>query len=94
MTSLENLIPETKPVTGEKILSVEKIIDVPEEFEDPQKEAQDWFYQEWLASYERIYEVAKRLSAEEPNELKAAQWGIRASVARYNIEELKLNHGV
>ena len=94
LTSLENLIPETKPVTGEKILSVEKIIDVPEEFEDPQKEAQDWFYQERLASYERIYDVAKRLSAEESNELKAAQWGIRASVARYNIEELKLNHSV
>ena len=90
----KNVRSEIESAAGEKILSVEKIIDVPEEFEDPQKEAQDWFYQERLAFYERMYDVAKRLSAEEPNELKAAQWGIRASVARYNIEELKLNHGI
>ena len=90
----KNVRSEIESAADEKILSVEKIIDVPEEFEDPQKEAQDWFYQERLAFYERMYDVAKRLSAEEPNELKAAQWGIRASVARYNIEELKLNHGI
>ena len=69
---------------------VNTIIDVPEEIGDPQKEAEEWFYQEKLAFYEKIYTEAKRLSEEEPNELKAAQWGIRASVARYNIEELKL----
>ena len=90
----KNVRSEIESAAGEKILSVEKIIDVPEEFEDPQKEAQDWFYQERLAFYERMYDVARRLSAEETNELKAAQWGIRASVARYNIEELKLNHGI
>lgn len=67
-----------------------EIIDVPEEFEDPQKEAEEWFYKEKLAAYEKFYNEAKRLSKEETDELKAAQWGIRASVARYNIEELKL----
>ena len=77
--------------TSEKS-SVNKIMDVPEEFDDPQKEAEEWFFQEGIALYEAIYEEAKRLSEEEPNELKAAQWGIRASVARYNIEEMKLNH--
>lgn len=78
--------------TSEKNL-VSKIIDVPEEFGDPQKEAEEWIYLEKLAFYEGIYEEASRLSEEEPNELKAAQWGIRASVTRYNIEELKLQHG-
>lgn len=77
--------------TSEKNL-VSKIIDVPEEFGDPQKEAEEWIYLEKLAFYENIYEEAKRLSEEEENELKAAQWGIRASVTRYNIEELKLQH--
>lgn len=77
--------------TSEKS-SVNQIMDVPEEFGDPQKEAEEWFYQERLAFYETIYNEAKRLSEEETNELKAAQWGIRASVARYNIEELKLHH--
>ena len=77
--------------TSEKNL-VSKIIDVPEEFGDPQKEAEEWIYLEKLAFYENIYEEAKRLSEEEENELKAAQWGIRASVTRYNIEELKLHH--
>ena len=89
---------ETKPTYPKKYLStsekssVNKIMDVPEEFDDPQKEAEEWFFQEGIALYEAIYEEAKRLSEEEPNELKAAQWGIRASVARYNIEEMKLNH--
>ena len=77
--------------TSEKS-AVTKIMDVPEEFGDPQKEAEEWFFQESIALYEAIYEEAKRLSEEETNELKAAQWGIRASVARYNIEEMKLNH--
>lgn len=72
--------------------AIGKLIDVPEQFDDPQKEAKEWFYQERLAVYETIYREAKRLSEEEENELKAAQWGIRASVARYNIEELKLQH--
>ena len=69
-----------------------EIIDVPEEFEDPQKEAEEWFYQEKLAAYEKIYNEAKRLSKEETDELKASQWGIRASVARYDIEELKIQN--
>ena len=71
-----------------------KILDVPEQFDDPQKEAEEWFYQERLGFYEMIYTEAKRLSEEESDELKAAQWGIRASVARYNIEELRVSHGV
>ena len=66
---------------------------VGEAFEDPQKEAKDWFYRERLAAYEAIYMAAKRSSEEEADELKAAQWEIRASVARYNIEELKLERG-
>lgn len=69
-----------------------EIIDVPEEIGDPQKEAKDWFYKEKLAAYEKIYKEAKRLSKEETDELKAAQWKIRASVARYDIEELKLQN--
>ena len=90
---------ETKLTYPKKLLptseksSVNKIIDVPDEFGDPQREAEEWFYQERLSFYESIYDEAKRLSEEETNELKAAQWGIRASVARYNIEELKLQHG-
>ena len=79
--SLEN---ETSQSTG---FTIGELIDVPEQFEDPQKEAKEWFSQERLT-----LEEAKRLSEEEENELKAAQWGIRASVARYNIEELKLQH--
>ena len=101
--SEENLIPNEEVEESTEILNqplnasqnLEKstkleIIDVPEEFEDPQKEAEEWFYKEKLAAYEKFYNEAKRLSKEETDELKAAQWGIRASVARYNIEELKL----
>ena len=94
-----NIKPEIKLTYPKKLLPtseknlVSKIIDVPEEFGDPQKEAEEWIYLEKLAFYENIYEEAKRLSEEEENELKAAQWGIRASVTRYNIEELKLQHG-
>ena len=65
---------------------------LPKDFDDPQKEAHEWFYREQLASYEKIYDAAKRMSATETDELNAAQWEIRASVARYNIEELKRNH--
>ena len=83
--------------------TVGKLIDVPEQFDDPQKEAQDWFqrekltleedlYRKRLAVYEAIYKKAKRLSKAEEDELKSAQWEIRASVARYNIEALKLQH--
>ena len=97
LTYPKNLIPETETTSQEKVL-LPKIIDVPEQFDDPQKEAEDWFYQEEhvyqqrLTSYETLYSEAKRLNEEEENELKAAQWGIRASVARYKIEELKLQH--
>ena len=87
---LEN---ESTAQNKESNTTVGKMIDVPEEFEDPQKEAEEWFYRERLAFYEMIYSEAKRRSEEEPNELKAAQWGIRASVALYNIEELKLHFG-
>ena len=87
LTYPQNLLPENGMSEGEKN-TVRKIVDVPEEFDDPQKEAEGWFYQECVASYEE----AKRLSEEEIDELKAAQWGIRASVARYHIEELKLQY--
>ena len=95
LTYPRNLLPQndSSAENAEKIISVGKIIEVPEEFEDPQKEAEEWFYKERLAFYEMMYNEAKRRSEEETNELKAAQWGIRASVARYNIEELKLQHG-
>ena len=103
LTYPKNLLPETETTSQDKVF-LPKIIDVPEQFDDPQKEAEDWFYQEnftleehvyqqRLTSYETLYSEAKRLNEEEENELKAAQWGIRASVARYNIEELKLQHG-
>lgn len=91
LTYPKNLIPETETASREK-LPLPKIIDVPEQFDDPQKEANDWIYQEGLAFYEMIYSEAKRLSEEEEDELRSAQWGIRASVARYKIEELKLQH--
>ena len=84
----KNLLLETKSESQEKI-SVREI-DVPEEIGDPQKEAEEWYWQENLAVAELLYEKAKRRSEEEENELKAAQWGIRASVALYHIEELKL----
>lgn len=95
LTYPKNLLPQknSSDESAEKIISVGKIIEVPEEFEDPQKEAEEWFYRERLAFYEMMYNEAKRRSEEETNELKAAQWGIRASVARYNIEELKLQQG-
>ena len=91
----KNLLPQNESTAQNKEsnTTVDKMIEVPEEFEDPQKEAEEWFYRERLAFYEMIYNEAKRRSAEEPNELKAAQWGIRASVALYNIEELKLHFG-
>lgn len=84
----------TTPAPAPVPLESMKILDVPEQFDDPQKEAEEWFYQERLGFYGMILAEAKRLSEEEPDELKAAQWGIRASVARYNIEELKVSHGV
>ena len=102
LTYPKNLLPETETTSQDKVF-LPKIIDVPEQFDDPQKEAEDWFYQEnftleehvyqqRLTSYETLYSEAKRLNEEEENELKAAQWGIRASVARYKLEELKLNY--
>lgn len=81
---------KTEKLTPEKVAG--KIIDIPEKFDDPQKEAQEWFYQEKLAFYQMKYEEARRMNEEEEDKLKAAQWGIRASVARYSIEELKLSH--
>ena len=88
LTYPKNLLPETKSESREKISVGE--IDVPEEIGDPQKEAEEWYRQENLMVAELLYEKAQRMSEEEPNELKAAQWGIRASVALYHIEELKL----
>ena len=88
LTYPKNLLPETKTESQEKISVGE--IDVPEEIGDPQKEAEEWYRQENLAAAELLYEKAQRMSEEETNELKAAQWGIRASVALYHIEELKL----
>ena len=65
-----------------------QLMDVPDSFDNPQKEAEDWFRKERLAFYRSVYGEAKHLSESEPNERKAAQWGIRASVARYHIAEL------
>lgn len=67
---------------------VSQLMDVPDSFDNPQKEAEDWFRKERLAFYRSVYGEAKHLSESEPNERKAAQWGIRASVARYHIAEL------
>lgn len=91
LTYPKNLLPETKSSLIENS-SVDSIIDVPEEFDDPQKEAEDWMYQEEIMFYESKHDTAKHMGEVETNELKAAQWGIRASVARYKLEELKLNH--
>ena len=65
-----------------------QLMDIPDSFDNPQKEAEDWFRKERLAFYRSVYGEAKHLSESEPNERKAAQWGIRASVARYHIAEL------
>ena len=65
-----------------------QLMDVPDSFDNPQKEAEDWFRKERLTFYRSVYGEAKHLSESEPNERKAAQWGIRASVARYHIAEL------
>ena len=67
---------------------VSQLMDVPDSFDNPQKEAEDWFRKERLTFYRSVYGEAKHLSESEPNERKAAQWGIRASVARYHIAEL------
>lgn len=91
LTYPKNLLPETKSSPIENSL-VDRIIDVPEEFDDPQKEAEDWIYQEEVMFYEAKHDTAERMGEVETNELKAAQWEIRASVARYKLEELKLNH--
>ena len=72
--------------------TVRQIRDLPEKIENPQNEAEEWIYLEKLTFYEKMYAESKRRSAEESNELKAAQWKIRASVVQYNIEELKLQH--
>ena len=85
-------IPSKNEETAKLTNVVNKIIDIPENFDDPQKEAKEWFYQEKLGFYQLKYEEAKRMKENETNELKAAQWGIRASVALYDIEELKLSH--
>lgn len=78
-----------------KVSDVERhssLIDVPETFDDPQREAEDWLYQEQLQFYQYKYEQAKALSESEENELKATQWGIRASVAQYHMEKLKAEY--
>ena len=85
-------IPSKNEGTAKLTTVVNKIIDIPEKFDDPQKEAKEWFYQEKLGFYQMKYEEAKRMKENETNELKAVQWGIRASVALYDIEELKLSH--
>ena len=90
LTYPKNLLPETKSSPIENSL-VDRIIDVPEEFDDPQKEAEDWIYQEKVIFYETKYDTAKRISEEEDG-LESAQWAMRASIARYKLEELKLNH--
>ena len=72
----------------EKTAKAAQLMDIPDSFDNPQKEAEDWFMQERLSFYRSVYEEAKHRSENEPNERKAAQWGIRASVARYHIAEL------
>ena len=65
-----------------------QLMDIPDAFDNPQEEAEDWFLQERLSFYQSVETQAKHLSETETNERKAAQWGIRASVARYHIAEL------
>ena len=90
-SSPKSLLPDKETVTSDKRF-VGKIIDVPEEqLTTLKKEAEEWFYQEQLRIFESLYEEAKQISEEEDG-LESAQWEIRASVARYKIEELKLEH--
>lgn len=89
-SSKSEIAATTESLHKKNIIS--QIADVPEEIGDPQKEAEEWFYKEMLSFYEKIYEEAKRLSEKEPGKLKAAQWKVRALVAHYNIEMLKLQH--
>ena len=72
----------------EKAVKTSQLMDIPDNFDNPQEEAEEWFLQERLSFFHSVYEEAKRRSENEPNERKAAQWGIRASVARYHIAEL------
>lgn len=67
-----------------------EIIDVPEEFEDPQKEAEEWYAQEMLKASEKLLKAARLFRDEEDNELKASQWAIRASVAGGGTAKMKL----
>jgi len=94
--SLEN---ETSQSRG---FIISELIDVPEKLELLRKEAEEWFYRENLALeeelykmqlevYKSIYDKAKKISEEEDG-LESAQWAMRASVARYALEELKEQH--
>ena len=67
-----------------------EIIDVPEEFEDPQKEAEEWYAQEMLKASEKLLKAARLFRDEEDNELKASQWGMRVSVAGGGTAKMKL----
>lgn len=71
-----------------KMNKTAQLMDIPDSFDNPQEEAEDWFLQERLSFYQTVYEEARHRSENEPNERKAAQWGIRASVARYHMAEL------
>lgn len=71
-----------------------EIIDVPEEFEDPQKEAEEWYAQEMLKASEILLKAARLFRDEEDNELKASQWAIRASVAGGGTAKMKLQNNM
>lgn len=60
LTYPKNLLPETETTSQEKVF-LPKIIDVPEQFDDPQKEAEDWFYQENFTLEEHVYQQRLRL---------------------------------
>ena len=85
-------LPFESKISPNSESTIGKLIDVPEKFEALRKEAEDWFYHQQLEILETIYTKAKRLSEEAENELQSAQWTMRASVARYNIDKLKSRH--
>lgn len=88
-SNASNEIIRSEPPKNTTPIPAARLMDIPDTFDNPQQEAEDWFRQERLAFYQAVYDQAKHLSENEPNERKAAQWAIRASVARYHIAELQ-----
>lgn len=67
-------------------------IPVPEEFDDPQREANAWFDQAQIQACQMLIKDAEKhqMESEAKNDqIGAAQWGIRLSVAKYRLVKMQ-----